>query len=110
MQPDDPRNPLARNLLGFEPDFEVGGDGEPGDYRALFIPSQVGPYTFQLSGSIHGTKVDLSVTSGPKTFDEVQSPTEAMFPAVDAPTTHERGVRGIDDRVDGLRRDVALQK
>ena len=78
-----------------EPNFEVGGDGEPGDYRAWFIPSQVGPYTFQLSGSIHGTKVDLSVTSGPKTFDEVQSPTEAMFPAVDAPTTQQ-----LSDRIE----------
>ena len=84
-----------QTTIPLEPNFEVGGDGEPGDYRALFIPSQVGPYTFQLSGSIHGTKVDLSVTSGPKTFDEVQSPTEAMFPAVDAPTTQQ-----LSDRIE----------
>jgi hypothetical protein len=78
-----------QTTLPLEPNFEVGGDGEPGDYRAWFIPSQAGPYTFQLSGSVHGTKIDLSVSSGPKTFDEVTSPTEAMFPPVDAPTTQQ---------------------
>ena len=82
-----------QTTLALEPNFEVGGDGEPGDYRAWFIPSQAGPYTFQLSGSVHGTKVDLSVTSGPKTFDEVQGPGDAMFPAVDAPTTQELSTR-----------------
>ena len=75
--------------IPLEPNFEVGGDGEPGDYRAWFIPSQAGKYTFQLSGSVHGTKIHLSVTSGPKTFDEVTSPSEAMFPAVDAPSTQQ---------------------
>jgi hypothetical protein len=84
-----------QTTLPLEPNFEVGGDGEPGDYRAWFIPSQSGPYTFQLSGSVHGTKVNLSVTSGPKTFDEVQSPTDAMFPAVDVPTTQE-----LSDRIE----------
>jgi hypothetical protein len=85
--------------LPLEPNFEVGGDGQPGDYRAWFIPSQPGPYTFQLSGSVHGTKIDLSLTSGPKTFDEVQSPTEAMFPAVDTPTTQELTQRIQQDSV-----------
>jgi hypothetical protein len=82
-----------QTTLPLEPNFEVGGDGEPGDYRAWFIPSQAGPYTFQLSGSVHGTNVDLSVTSGPKTFDEVQSPSDAMFPAVNAPTTQDLSTR-----------------
>jgi hypothetical protein len=82
-----------QTTLPLEPNFEVGGDGEPGDYRAWFIPSQAGPYTFQLSGSVHGTKVNLSVTSGPTTFNEVTSPTEAMFPAVDTPTTQELSTR-----------------
>jgi hypothetical protein len=79
--------------LPLEPNFEVGGDGEPGDYRAWFIPSQAGPYTFALSGSVHRTKIDLSVTAGPKTFNEVQSPTDAMFPAVDVPTSQELAQR-----------------
>jgi hypothetical protein len=84
-----------QTTLPLEPDFEVGGDGEPGDYRAWFIPSQAGPYTFRLSGSVHGTKIDLSVASGPKTFDEVTNPTEAMFPPVDAPSAQE-----LSDRIE----------
>src|SRR5262249_5066812 len=84
-----------QTTLPLEPNFEVGGDGEPGDYRAWFIPSQAGPYTFQLSGSVHGTKIDLTVSSGPKTFDEVTNPTEAMFPPVNAPTAQE-----LSDRIE----------
>ena len=82
-----------QTTLPLEPNFEVGGDGEPGDYRAWFIPSQAGPYTFALSGFVHGTKIDVSVTAGPKTFNEVQSPTDAMFPAVDVPTSQELAQR-----------------
>jgi hypothetical protein len=96
-----------RTTLPLEPNFEVGGDGEPGDYRAWFIPSQAGPYTFRLSGSVHGTKIHLSVTSGPKTFNEVQSPTEAMFPAVDTPTTQELADRIEQDS--GRLADAATQ-
>jgi hypothetical protein len=59
---------------------------EPGQYQAPFIPSQPGPYTFALSGRIEGTKVDLSLTSGPKTFNDAEDPSSAMFPAVDTTT------------------------
>jgi hypothetical protein len=72
-----------------EPNFEVGGDGTPGDYRAWFIPSQPGPYTFHFTGTVHGTKIDETLTSGPKTFDEVHDPAEAAFPPVNAPTNQE---------------------
>ena len=75
--------------ISLEADFEVGGDGTPGDYRAWFIPSQPGPYTFHLTGTVHGTKIDESITSGPKTFDVVQDPAEAAFPPVNTPTTQE---------------------
>jgi len=68
------------------PEFEVGEWGTPGDYRAPFIPSEPGPYTFHVTGAVGGTTVDFSMTSGPKTFDEVQDPATAMFPAVEAPT------------------------
>ena len=54
--------------LAFEPNFEVGGDGDPGDYRAWFVPSQAGKYTFHLTGKLDGTKFDVTVTSGPTTF------------------------------------------
>ena len=82
-----------QTTIPLEPDFEIGEFGEPGDYGAWFIPSQAGDYTFHLSGSVHGTKIDLSVTSGPKTFSEVTSPTEAMFPAVDTPSNQELSQR-----------------
>ncbi len=41
--------------LPLQANFEVGGDGTPGDYRAWFIPSQPGPYTFHFTGTVHGT-------------------------------------------------------
>ncbi|MDP9299407.1 MAG: hypothetical protein M3P43_00685 [Actinomycetota bacterium] len=75
--------------LPLEANFEVGGDGMPGDYRAWFIPSQPGPYTFHFTGTLHNTKIDESLTSGPRTFDEVQDPAEAAFPPVNTPTAQE---------------------
>jgi hypothetical protein len=79
--------------LPLEPNFEVGGDGTPGDYRGWFIPSQTGKYTFHFVGTVHGTDIDLSITSGPTTFDEVQDPANATFPAVNAPTNEELATR-----------------
>jgi hypothetical protein len=76
--------------LSFEPNFEAGGDG---DYRAWFVPSQSGKYTFHLTGKLGGTTFDETVTSGPATFDEVQSIASASFPKVQAPTTEELATR-----------------
>ena len=64
----------------FDPD---SGEGTPGDYRAFFIPTRPGDYTFHFTGSIHGQKVEQSFTSSPTTFDPVKDPTEVMFPAKD---------------------------
>jgi len=69
-----------------DPNFEVGEWGTPGDYRAPFIPTQTGAYTFHVTGSADGTDVDFSLTSGPKTFSDVVDPAEAMFPPLDAPS------------------------
>ena len=63
----------------------------PGQYQAPFVPSQAGAYTFTLSGTIDGVKFDLSLTSGPKTFDEVQDLAGATFPPVRG--SDERGPR-----------------
>ena len=38
--------------LTFEPAFEVGEFGTPGDYRAYFVPSQAGDYTFHITGAL----------------------------------------------------------
>jgi hypothetical protein len=67
--------------MNVEPFFEVGEFGTPGDYRAFFIPTVAGTYTFHLTGSINGQKVDQKFTSGPQTFSDAQDPSQVEFPA-----------------------------
>jgi hypothetical protein len=80
--------------LSVEPFFEVGEFGTPGDYRAWFIPTRAGQYSFHFTGTIRGTKIDETFTSGPKTFGDVDNPTDAEFPVQD-PTNGE-----LADRID----------
>jgi hypothetical protein len=54
--------------------------GEPGDDRAFFIPTAPGPYTFKVTGTLGGRKVDQRYTSGKDGFDEVTDPAEAQYP------------------------------
>jgi hypothetical protein len=75
--------------LAIVPNFEVGGDGTPGDYRAWFVPSQPGKYTFHVLGTVDGTKIDWTATSSPSTFDTVQDPGVASFPKVTAPSNQQ---------------------
>jgi hypothetical protein len=79
--------------MTFEPAFEVGEFGTPGDYRAYFVPSQPGDYTFHITGAYHGTKIDESFTSGPTTFSSVKDLSGSTFPAVQAPTNAELATR-----------------
>ena len=72
--------------LTLEPNFAVGAFGEPGDYRAWFIPTAAGPYTIRLNGTVDGEEIDETVTSGPDTFSEVESGSDIMYP-VEAPAT-----------------------
>jgi hypothetical protein len=72
--------------LALEPFFEVGEFGTPGDYRAFFIPSTPGTYTFHFHGIIAGQKVEQDFTSGPKTFGNVQDPAQATFPKLNQPS------------------------
>lgn len=76
----DATNDSQKLSMTMEPNFEVGGDGTPGDYRAWFIPTSPGPYTFRFSGNIKGQKVDEKFSSSPTTFDEVQDPAQVEFP------------------------------
>ena len=76
--------------MTMEPDFEVGEFGTPGDYRAFFFPTRPGDFTFHLTGSIEGQRVDETFASGPKTFSSVTDPAEVEFPAKD-PTNGELG-------------------
>jgi len=57
--------------------------GTPGDYRAFFIPTAPGAYTFKVTGALGGKKVDQSYTSGKDGFDEVTDPAEVQYPAVE---------------------------
>jgi hypothetical protein len=40
--------------LAMEPNFEVGEFGTPGDYRAFFIPTAPGSYSFHFTGDHQG--------------------------------------------------------
>lgn len=90
--------------LSVEPFFEVGEFGTPGDYRAWFIPTRAGQYSFHFTGTIHGTKIDETFTSGPKTFGDVDNPTDAEFPVQD-PTNGELGER-IDREIPRLEASI----
>ena len=73
--------------LSLEPNFEVGEFGTLGDYRAFFIPSTPGSFTFHFHGSIKGQKVERDFISGPNSFSNVQDPAQAAFPRLSQPST-----------------------
>jgi hypothetical protein len=86
--------------LKLEPNF---GDtwGTPGDYRAFFIPTAAGQYTFHLEGTIAGKKIKAQrFTSGPSTFSNVEDPAKVAFP-VKSPTTAQLAAR-VDREVPRL--------
>ena len=92
--------------LALEPFFEVGEFGTPGDYRAWFIPTRPGSYTFHFTGSIKGQQVDERFTSSSTPCDEVTDPAKVQFPAKD-PTTGQLAQR-LDQEVPRL--DAAANK
>jgi len=77
--------------MTLEPFFGEG-EGTPGDYRAWFIPTSAGRYTFYFSGTVDGGDVDESFTSGPNTFDDVENPQSVEFPE-QQPTSGELAAR-----------------
>ena len=66
--------------LPLEPYFEVGEWGIPGDYRAFFVPTAPGRYSFHLHGKVDGQKIDQRFTSGPNSFP-VKDPTTGQLAA-----------------------------
>lgn len=98
----------ATKDVQLEPFFQVGEFGEPGDYRAWFVPTRPGAYTFILSGEVDGQRIDESFTSGPDTFSEVASPAAEEFPVQD-PTNGELAER-IDREVPRLTGEVAAAR
>lgn len=98
----------AKLSMTMAPDFEVGEFGTPGDYRAFFIPTTAGAYTFHFTGSIKGQQVDQKFTSSPTTFDEVKDPTEVEFPSKD-PTTGQLSAR-VDRETQRLNQALAASQ
>jgi hypothetical protein len=64
-------------VSSFDPD---SGQGTRGVYNASFIPTAPGDYTFHFFGKIGKTKVNVSVTSSPTTFDSAHDPAAIEFP------------------------------
>jgi hypothetical protein len=69
--------------MTLEPNFAVGVYGEPGDYRAFFIPTTAGQYSFKFTGTIGSQRIDETFTSGPKTFSDMGDPAELQYPVQD---------------------------
>jgi hypothetical protein len=78
--------------LTMEPFFEVGEFGTPGDYRAFFIPTAPGSYSFHFTGSIKGQRIDQTFKSGPQTFSDIEDPAQVQYPAKQ-PTTGQLASR-----------------
>ena len=68
--------------MTLQPHFGEGW-GEQGDYRAFLIPTAPGAYTFKVTGTLGGKKIDKSFTSGKDGFDEITDPAEVQYPAVE---------------------------
>jgi hypothetical protein len=93
--------------LALQPFF--GDDfGEPGDYRAFFVPTTPGPYTFKVTGTLGGKKVNQSYTSGKDGFDEVTDPAEVQYP-VQQPSGSQLTAR-LDRETTRLNAAVAAQR
>ena len=61
--------------LALEPDSD-----QPGHYTSGFVPTRVGDYTFQISGTAGTTTVDERFESGPNRFDPVTDIVALEFP------------------------------
>ena len=68
--------------MPLEPHFGDGW-GEQGDYRAFFIPTTPGHYSFTFTGTIGGQEIDQTFTSGPKTFSDMAALAELQYPVQD---------------------------
>jgi hypothetical protein len=94
--------------LTVEPFFEVGEFGTPGDYRAFFIPTAPGSYSFHFTGTIKGQRIDQTFTSGPKTFSDVEDPAQVQYPAKQ-PTTGQLATR-VDRETGRLNAALAAER
>jgi hypothetical protein len=73
--------------------------GQPGSYRADFIPTRAGSYIFTFSGTIEGMNVNERFESGPGRFNDVESAETVQFPET-VPLANEavRTARSANER------------
>lgn len=57
------------------------GLGIHGDYEASLMPTAPGDYTFHVTGSVHGTRIDETEQSSDSTFNSAANATGIQFPA-----------------------------
>jgi hypothetical protein len=90
--------------LAFEPGFDAAeAEGPLGEYDAAIVPTAPGDYTFHVTGTIHGSALDVSVTSSDKTFDPVVGSDEIEFPdPVPAPNEVATRLERLDQRIAAL--------
>ncbi len=95
--------------MALEPAFR-----SPGQYRAFFIPTHPGAYTFHFTGEIKGQQIDEEFTSSPSGFDEVQDASPLRFPALDmsAPdvaTPLDEEIASLIERLDAIESQLGTQ-
>jgi hypothetical protein len=82
----------------YDPDT---GNGRLDEYDYALIPTVVGAYTFRIFGSINGTPINTTVTSGPATFDSIADSSSVEFPvAVPAVAAISTKVDAVNQRAE----------
>jgi hypothetical protein len=94
--------------MSLEPNFRVGRFGTPGDYRAFFVPTAPGTYSFHLTGTLKGQRIDERFTSGPDTFSDIHDPAEVQYP-LKQPTGSELSTR-LDRETQRLNQTLAASQ
>jgi hypothetical protein len=78
--------------FGDEPAYAGEKNSAPGDYRAFFIPTAPGSYSFHFTGTIKGQKIDQTFRSGPQSFSDIEDPAQVQYP-VKQPTGGQLATR-----------------
>lgn len=64
----------------------------PGAYKAVFIPTAPGDYSFHFTGTIDSVAIDETFTSSPEGFDSVADRADYEFPADANGSSSDRNV------------------
>jgi hypothetical protein len=66
--------------------------GTPGEYHASVTPTRAGVYTFHITGTVRGQKIDEKFTSSDSTFDSPKDASETEVPVKD-PSNADLGAK-----------------